>query len=99
MPIYEYRCTACGHLTELIQKMSDRALRKCPKCSGRVEKLISRAAFHLKGGGWYDEGYSKDSAKKDSAKKAETETKAKPKKEKKEKKESKSEKASTAVAV
>ena len=59
MPIYEYRCTKCGHHIEIIQKISDRPLRKCPECSGRLEKLVSRAAFHLKGGGWYAEGYSK----------------------------------------
>jgi len=58
MPIYEYRCTSCGHLIEIIQRISDRPLRKCPKCSGRLEKLVSRASFQLKGGGWYSEGYS-----------------------------------------
>jgi predicted nucleic acid-binding Zn ribbon protein len=39
--------------------MSDRPLRKCPKCSGKLEKLISRTSFALKGGGWYAEGYNK----------------------------------------
>jgi putative FmdB family regulatory protein len=61
MPIYEYRCTACGHQLEVMQKMSERPLRKCSKCGGRLEKLISRAAFQLRGGGWYSEGYAKDS--------------------------------------
>ena len=64
MPIYEYRCTACGQQIEVMQKMSDRRLRKCSKCGGRLEKLISRAAFQLRGGGWYSEGYAKDSDKK-----------------------------------
>ena len=58
MPIYEYRCTKCGHLIEIIQKLSDRPLRKCTECSGRLEKLVSRASFQLKGGGWYSEGYT-----------------------------------------
>ncbi len=60
MPIYEYRCTACGHQIEVMQKMSERKLRKCSRCSGRLEKLISRAAFQLRGGGWASEGYAKD---------------------------------------
>ena len=64
MPIYEYRCTKCGHTIEIIQKISERPLRRCPKCSGRLEKLVSRAAFMLKGGGWYAEGYSKSGGKK-----------------------------------
>ena len=66
MPIYEYRCQDCGHHLEVIQKMGARPLRKCSECSGRLEKLISRTSFQLKGGGWYDEGYSnggKSSAK------------------------------------
>ena len=52
MPIYEYRCTKCRHLVEVIQKIGDRPLRKCRKCSGKLEKLVSVASFHLKGGGW-----------------------------------------------
>jgi putative FmdB family regulatory protein len=64
VPIYEYRCTKCGHLIEIIQKLSDRPLRKCPECSGRLEKLVSRASFQLKGGGWYSEGYSSTGGKK-----------------------------------
>ena len=68
MPIYEYRCTKCGHLIEIIQKLSDRPLRKCPECSGRLEKLVSRASFQLKGGGWYSEGYSSSGGKKSTTK-------------------------------
>jgi len=59
MPIYEYRCKSCGRVHEVIQRFSDPPKRKCPDCSGRLEKLVSRAAFQLKGGGWYDQGYSK----------------------------------------
>ena len=59
MPIYEYRCKACGTVIEAIQRFGDRPLRKCKECSGRLEKLISSSAFHLKGGGWYAQGYSK----------------------------------------
>lgn len=57
MPIYEYRCTSCGHTLEVIQKYGDKPPGKCTECSGKLEKLISRSAFQLKGGGWYNEGY------------------------------------------
>ena len=54
MPIYEYECNGCGHHMEAIQKFSDKPLRKCPACGKqRLKKLISAAAFHLKGTGWY----------------------------------------------
>ena len=59
MPIYEYRCKICGHVVEVIQRFEDRPLRKCRECGGRLEKLISRSSFQLKGGGWYASGYSK----------------------------------------
>ena len=52
MPIYEYRCKDCSHEFETIQKVGARALRKCPECEGRLDKLISKASFQLKGGGW-----------------------------------------------
>ncbi|MDQ7005905.1 MAG: zinc ribbon domain-containing protein [Acidobacteriota bacterium] len=58
MPIYEYQCQKCGHEFEKIQKFSDRPVRRCPECGGKTEKLISRSAFVLKGGGWYADGYS-----------------------------------------
>lgn len=55
MPIYEYRCTKCGHGLEALQKMSDAPLVKCPACRKQtLEKLVSAASFRLKGGGWYE---------------------------------------------
>ncbi|HQU15985.1 MAG: FmdB family transcriptional regulator [Chromatiales bacterium 21-64-14] len=55
MPIYEYRCTGCGHELEAIQKMSDDPLLDCPACGKpTLQKLISAAGFRLKGGGWYE---------------------------------------------
>lgn len=57
MPIYEYRCTACERVTEVIQRMGARGPRKCEYCDGKMEKLISRTSFMLKGGGWFAEGY------------------------------------------
>ncbi len=62
MPIYEYECSACGQQFEEWQKMSDPPVRTCPKCGetgdGKVQRLISATAFHLKGGGWYKDLYS-----------------------------------------
>ena len=54
MPIYEYECGACGDRHEFIQKFSDGPKRKCPACGARrLKRLVSAAAFHLKGSGWY----------------------------------------------
>ncbi|MFK5971003.1 MAG: zinc ribbon domain-containing protein [Candidatus Marithrix sp.] len=54
MPIYEYACTECEHKFEVIQKMNDDPLVKCPECEkDSLKKLVSAAAFHLKGTGWY----------------------------------------------
>lgn len=58
MPIYEYECTACGKIEEAIQNFSDKALTKCPHCSGKLQKLISQSTFHLKGSGWYVTDYA-----------------------------------------
>lgn len=55
MPFYEYRCEACGHELEAMQKMSDAPLTDCPECGKpALIKLISAAGFRLKGGGWYE---------------------------------------------
>lgn len=58
MPVYEYQCEACQYQFELRQKFSDPPAENCPQCNGTVKKLISSAAFALKGGGWYNEGYA-----------------------------------------
>lgn len=53
MPINEYQCKNCQHVLELIQKFSDKNIKKCPKCSkNSLMKIISSSAFHLKGHGW-----------------------------------------------
>lgn len=55
MPIYEYQCKACGHRLEALQKMSEDALTDCPQCTqATLTKLVSAAAFRLKGQGWYE---------------------------------------------
>jgi putative FmdB family regulatory protein len=54
MPIYEYRCDACGFQKEFLQKMSDAPLTTCPECNkASLSKLLSAAGFQLKGSGWY----------------------------------------------
>lgn len=54
MPIYEYRCDACGSQKEHLQKMSDPQLTTCPECGqASYSKMLSAAGFHLKGNGWY----------------------------------------------
>ena len=54
MPIYEYVCEACGHNLEKLQKISDAPLVECPAClQAKLQKVISRTSFQLKGEGWY----------------------------------------------
>ena len=54
MPIYAYRCSACGHAKDVLQKMSDPALTTCPSCGAEsFAKQVTAAGFQLKGSGWY----------------------------------------------
>ena len=54
MPIYEYRCAACGFEKEYLQKLSDAPITDCERCGGpTMAKLVSAAGFQLKGSGWY----------------------------------------------
>ncbi len=57
MPIYEYCCEKCGDQFEHLQDFSDKPLKKCKKCGGRLRKLVSECSFHLKGSGWYVTDY------------------------------------------
>jgi putative FmdB family regulatory protein len=56
--MYEYQCDDCGKIEEIIQKFSEKPLTKCRHCSGKLHKLISHSAFHLKGTGWYVTDYA-----------------------------------------
>jgi putative FmdB family regulatory protein len=54
MPIYEYRCSDCGHRLEALQRLADTPLRVCPACGKEsLTKLMSAVGFQLKGSGWY----------------------------------------------
>jgi putative FmdB family regulatory protein len=60
MPLYEYRCDACGHRFEKIQKFSDPHIDVCPNCGARqVQKLLSSPAIQFKGSGWYITDYAR----------------------------------------
>lgn len=77
MPIYEYECTKCGHQTEVWQKITDPDVTKCEKCRGKMRKLISQSAFHLKGTGWYVTDYKSKKESEKKAPKGETKSEAK----------------------
>jgi len=65
MPIYEYRCTACGHELEKMQKLADAPLTDCPACGQpTLKKQISAAGFRLKGSGWYETDFKQGEKKK-----------------------------------
>jgi putative FmdB family regulatory protein len=54
MPTYEYKCRDCGHCFEMFQSMNDEPIRVCPKCSGKVQRLIGKGACLIfKGSGFY----------------------------------------------
>jgi putative FmdB family regulatory protein len=70
MPIYEYRCGACGHELEVLQKLSEAPLTECPSCGqSRLSKLISAAGFQLKGTGWYATDFKNSGKPKSAGKK------------------------------
>ena len=63
MPIYEYRCSACGHHLEALQKMAEASLRKCPECGkSQLKRLVSAPQFRLKGSGWYETDFKNKSS-------------------------------------
>ena len=86
MPFYEYECPNCGYRDEVLQKINDKPLKKCPSCGKNgLRKLMSAPVFRLKGSGWYETDFKSDKdnkrnlagADKEEAKtEAKTETKA-----------------------
>ena len=77
MPIYEYECKSCGHTLEALQKISDSPLSDCPECNEQeLKKLISAAAFRLKGGGWYETDFKTGSKKNLAANDAKSDSKS-----------------------
>ena len=64
MPIYEYRCGACGYQKEFLRRLSDAMLTDCPECGKRAfNKLVTAAGFQLKGTGWYATDFKNQGAK------------------------------------
>ncbi len=76
MPIYEYRCSSCGHQQEFLQKVSDPLLTICTKCGKPdLSKMVTAAGFQLKGSGWYATDFkSKGTAPKSGANSGEAKT-------------------------
>jgi putative FmdB family regulatory protein len=65
MPFYEYQCTSCRFYTEVLQKITDSPLRKCPSCGrNTLKKLMSAPVFRLKGAGWYETDFKSDKEEK-----------------------------------
>ena len=61
MPFYEYECPHCGYDEEVLQKITDKPLKKCPSCGKNgLRKLMSAPVFRLKGSGWYETDFKSD---------------------------------------
>ena len=61
MPFYEYECPHCGYHDEVLQKITDKPLKKCPNCAKNgLRKLMSAPVFRLKGSGWYETDFKSD---------------------------------------
>ncbi len=84
MPLYEYKCDACGATFEVIQRFSDPPIDKCRVCGGPVHKLLSAPAIQFKGSGWYVTDYAKKGMSEPGKKSEAAETPASSSSEKKE---------------
>jgi putative FmdB family regulatory protein len=77
MPIYEYRCTSCGHQQEFLQKVSDAPITVCTQCGKPTfAKMVTAAGFQLKGSGWYATDFKNSGAKPKSPTTAASDTKS-----------------------
>jgi len=73
MPIYEYRCSGCGHQQEYIQKVNDPQHTQCPACGKETySKMLSAAGFQLKGSGWYATDFKGSGSSKPASKPADS---------------------------
>jgi putative FmdB family regulatory protein len=76
MPIYEYVCQSCGKKTEVLQRISEKPLKICPYCGGRLKKAASAPAIQFKGSGWYVTDYARAKKEEKAASAAKSETPA-----------------------
>ena len=65
MPIYEYRCAKCG-VVEVMRRITERRLKRCPNCNSKLERMLSQSSFVLKGSGWYATDYARKDSKAES---------------------------------
>jgi len=73
MPTYDYACDSCGHEFERVQRITEKPLKKCPKCGkDEARRMIGGGGFILKGGGWESDLYSGPSNKAASGSKSES---------------------------
>lgn len=79
MPLYEYKCTKCGTVFEVLQKVTDPPIKECIRCHGAVKKVLSPPSLQFKGSGWYITDYAGKNSKG-----PDSEPREKPKKEKEE---------------
>jgi putative FmdB family regulatory protein len=77
VPTYGYRCTSCGHQFEVFQRMSDEPVQTCPKCQGKVTKMLYPSGVVFKGSGYYSTDY-KNSASSASSNGSSPSTESKP---------------------
>ena len=75
MAIYGYRCTKCGHQFEVYQKMSDEPVQTCPKCEGKVTKMLYPTGVVFKGSGYYSTDYKGSNSSSSNGSPASTESK------------------------
>jgi putative FmdB family regulatory protein len=59
MPLYDYKCSKCGHIFEVQQRISEEPLKFCPVCKGEIKRLISAAGIIFKGSGFHVTDYGK----------------------------------------
>ncbi|HTE84174.1 MAG TPA: FmdB family zinc ribbon protein [Dehalococcoidia bacterium] len=99
MPTYGYRCSNCGHEFEIQQKITDQPLKACPKCQGKLAKILYPVGISFKGSGFYTTDYkgsgkSSDGSSSDGAANASGGSESKPESKSESKPESKPDKAS-----